>query len=63
MANEILPNEDFEVSEFLRKNLTKKGVKFHLNSSVIDIKDKEGLELSYKSINTKKLAIIILKKY
>ena len=25
MANEILPNEDFEVSEFLRKNLTKKG--------------------------------------
>ena len=26
MANEILPNEDFEVSEFLRKNLIKKGV-------------------------------------
>ena len=56
MANEILPNEDFEVSEFLRKNLIKKGVKFHLNSSVIDIKEKEGLELSYKNVNTKKIS-------
>ena len=55
MANEILPNEDFEVSEFLRKNLNKKGVKFHLNSSVIDIKDKDNFELYYKNLNTKKI--------
>ena len=56
MANEILPNEDFEVSEFLRKNLIKKGVQFHLNSSVTDIKKKDGLELSYKDVNTKKIS-------
>ena len=62
MANEILPNEDFEVSEFLRKNLIKKGVKFHLNSSVIDIKDKEGLELSYKNLNTKKISTYSFEK-
>ena len=56
MANEILPNEDFEISEFLRKNLTKKGVQFHLNSSVIDIQEQEGLELSYKNVDTKKIS-------
>ena len=42
MQSEILPSEDFEISDFLRKSLSKKGVKFHLNSSVVDIYQKDN---------------------
>ena len=48
MQSEILPSEDFEISDFLRKSLSKKGVKFHLNSSVVDIYHKDILSYIIK---------------
>ena len=54
MQSEILPSEDFEISNFLRKSLSKKGVKFHLNSSVVDIYQKDTFELHYKNLKSNK---------
>jgi dihydrolipoamide dehydrogenase len=41
MLPEILPGLDSDLSAFLLKEFTKKGVVFHLNSKVTEIKDKE----------------------
>ncbi len=55
MQNEILPNEDIEVSEFLKNNLSKKGILFSLNSTILDIKENTNFQLSCKDNKTGKI--------
>ena len=55
MQNNILPNEDIEVSEFLKKSLIKRGIKFSLNSKIIDVQENESFKLSCENINTKNI--------
>ncbi len=62
MQSEILPNEDYEVSDFLRKNLSRKGVKFHLNASVADIKKKDNFELHIKNLKSEKNTTLSFEK-
>ena len=54
MQNNILPNEDIKVSEFLKKSLIKRGIKFSLNSKIIDVQENESFKLSCENIKTKK---------
>ena len=54
MQNEILPSEDSDISSYLRKSLIERGIKFHLNSSVTDIKLKNNFDLYYKNLKTGK---------
>ena len=55
MQNNILPNEDIEISEFLEKSLTKRGIKFSLNSRIIDVQENESFKLSCENIKTKNI--------
>ena len=55
MQNEILPNEDKEISEFLRNNLSKKGILFHLNSTILDIKENTNFLMTCKDNKTGKI--------
>ena len=48
MQNEILNTEDFEVSEFLRKNLIEKVFRL-IELTVLDIKENENFRLSCKN--------------
>jgi len=41
MMNEILSGMDKELSSFLRSELTKKGIEFHLNTKVISVKNSQ----------------------
>lgn len=51
MLDHIAGNTDFEISEILLKNYQKKGIDFHLNSKVIEIKDKQVV---YEEMGEKK---------
>ena len=55
IQNNILPNEDIEVSEFLEKSLSKRGIKFSLNSRIIDVQENESFKLSCENIKTKNI--------
>ena len=55
MQKNILPNEDIEVSEFLEKSLIKRGIKFSLNSKIIDVQENNSFKLSCENIKTKNI--------
>ena len=52
MQQEILPNEDNDVSEFLRKSLSKKGISFYTNSNIIDIKENKTFIIKSKDLKS-----------
>ncbi|PGH39530.1 MAG: dihydrolipoyl dehydrogenase, partial [Candidatus Nephrothrix sp. EaCA] len=41
MADEILPGIDREISKMLREELTQKGIEFHLQAKVTEVRDGE----------------------
>ena len=52
MQNRILANEDSEISKFLKDNLSKKGISFHLNSGVNDVKEAQDFKLVVNNLKT-----------
>ena len=55
MQNKILPNEDDDVSVFLNRSLTKKGILFNLNNTILDITKEKDYKLKCKDIKTEKI--------
>ncbi len=54
MQKKILPNEDGEVSELLKKTLSNRGIEFELATKVLDISEKKLFELTSEEIHTSK---------
>ena len=55
MQNKILPNEDDDVSVFLNKSLTKKGILFNLNNTILDITKEKDYKLKCKDSKSEKI--------
>ena len=56
MQNRILANEDSEISKFLKDNLSKKGISFHLNSGVNDVREAQDFKLVVNNLKTNEKA-------
>ena len=55
MQNKILPNEDDDVSAFLNRSLTKKGILFNLNNTILDITKEKDYKLKCKDSKSEKI--------
>ena len=55
MQNKILPNEDDDVSVFLNRSLTKKGILFNLNNTILDITKEKDYKLKCKDSKSEKI--------
>ena len=56
MQNKVLPNEDDDVSVFLSQSLTKKGILFNLNTTILDIIKEKDYKLKCKDSNSGKIS-------